>query len=1205
MKCMTTIEKVLILQRLLKELKFRKKAFLDIKEKMYSEIDKNLINFFEGRIYVKKIFDQILNDKTKVNTNEYILIPGDKNSLKNLYEPFYNFLFLLQNDNSLMLKLINLFENDKRYFKPLSEFIVHFLYVDIINCSFNDDRLILLIYLLLEKQIFPDNAKENNNSLKYSKDNILYHIFESMTRKIDIRNFLGNILNKYILKIENLRTNLSLDLNEVNKISNLIGKYLFQRFNSNYSIRENETHPKKKVSTNNLSKDLYSKINIEENPFLKRAKKITLTITKKFGKNIEIIPEKEKNDFDDFEFIDENGKIVELNDLIKKKVEFKKRKTGEKNEKPNDNEKKENKIDFNFEDLKIQKKLKSTPNNNLNKDKNKKKLEFKSFEIFKGKSDFDEKDQNEKNKIIIDIFFQENDITKEKIIKLIDEYNNNNSNNNVNSAMKEYLNNLLKQIDDEKQNKNSEEIFSTSIITEELIVRGANQNEEAFLQLMKNIRINYHIITKTIINIINEISKNASNFPDSIKCIFKMIDILLDKKHNKDNLSYFKNYMFKISFLIGNIIIPILKNPNYNGIISNIISDTTKKNLEIIYNIFDKIVTGQLFNRNNEKKNTSMVLYNKFIIETLPKIFEFVDNLKIDLELPDFINRLVNSIDNKKIHEKNINYNYFKQKPNESIQCQVLCFSLENIYIFGDIIISNKKALIDENENEEQKKILNEIFNNIEKTNDKKGKGENLINFMDEYSDEIKKGTYKYFYFCKILYKTEVENLLKSNSNSIKELNKNDLIKTFKNCLIEILSYENFDYLTEFNNLKASNLNKNKTKDKNIKLKGKNSLKSSLINTLESVDKDDASFKEIIFPKIKNNLIFEMNSDIDNQLIIFCTNYIRLNIDKLDQNYKNNNYSLLFDELILEIKNNIQILNSDILFEHYKKINEAEKINILESKYKSHIKELEKLEYIQYLYNNILLPYEFIIEKNKDDIITNIKYSSKSEIGKIDDMIKKFPDFRKYENEYDNILDIEKNANVPEAIKEYFTAMKTEINNEKFFKKFEEKEKKMIGYDLETYIFDKLYDKLFPTQRSEKDILIYNKCELSSTLEPENFFEKNEVFNETLINEASKYFEKLDEGITPDEKIKIYLKGFQIIKNLITFCTGEEENPSCNDTYPLLIYSMIIAKVKNLPTNVQYIKMYFNENFDDRSPKDLEAILLFIDEMLKIEELNK
>ena len=149
LKSMPTIEKVLMLQKILKELKFRKKAFLDTKEKMYSEIDKNLIQFFEGRIYTKKIFDHILNDDTKVHSTEYILIPGDKTSLKDLYEPFYNFLFLLQSDNSLMLKLIQLCKNYKRYFKPLSEFLVHFFYVDIINCSFNEDRLILLIYLLL------------------------------------------------------------------------------------------------------------------------------------------------------------------------------------------------------------------------------------------------------------------------------------------------------------------------------------------------------------------------------------------------------------------------------------------------------------------------------------------------------------------------------------------------------------------------------------------------------------------------------------------------------------------------------------------------------------------------------------------------------------------------------------------------------------------------------------------------------------------------------------------------------------------------------------------------------------------------------------------------------------------------------------------------------------------------------------------------
>ena len=455
---------------------------------------------------------------------------------------------------------------------------------------------------------------------------------------------------------------------------------------------------------------------------------------------------------------------------------------------------------------------------------------------------------------------------------------------------------------------------------------------------------------------------------------------------------------------------------------------------------------------------------------------------------------------------------------------------------------------------------------------------------MDDYLDEKQKETYKYFYFSKILYKNEIENILKSNS--VKELIKNDLIKTFKNCLIEILSYENFDYLTEFNSLKTSNLNKNK--NINLKLKRKNALKSSLLNTLESVDKDDASFKEVIFPKIENNLIFEMNSNIDNQLIIFCTNYIKLNMKNLLDNYTRENYSLLFYELIIETKNTIQLLSSDILFEHYKKINEAEKINILESKYKSQIKYLEKLQYTEYLYSTILLPYQFIIERDEKDIITNIKYSSKNNIGKIEDMIKKFPDFRTYENEYDNILDIEKNANVPEAIKEYFSEIKNKINNEELFDGLEEKEKNSIAFDLENYILNKLYDKLFPTQRSESDISIYEKCEKLSNIKPEKLIDKKAIINETLLKEASKYFEQLDEGITPKDKIKFIRGGLRIIENLITFGTGKLLSGS-DDIYPPLMYSMIIAKVKNLPTNVEYINMFLDKNICE----DLDIVACF------------
>ena len=103
---------------------------------------------------------------------------------------------------------------------------------------------------------------------------------------------------------------------------------------------------------------------------------------------------------------------------------------------------------------------------------------------------------------------------------------------------------------------------------------------------MKKIKINHRIISKIINNIISDISKNLVSFPYSIKCIFKIIDELLKKKYLSEkpyDISTYQIYMFKINFLIGNILLPIIKDPNYNGIISNdIMSEITKENLKII-----------------------------------------------------------------------------------------------------------------------------------------------------------------------------------------------------------------------------------------------------------------------------------------------------------------------------------------------------------------------------------------------------------------------------------------------------------------------------------------------------------------------------------------------------------------------------------------------------------------------------------------------
>ena len=218
-------------------------------------------------------------------------------------------------------------------------------------------------------------------------------------------------------------------------------------------------------------------------------------------------------------------------------------------------------------------------------------------------------------------------------------------------------------------------------------------------------------------------------------------------------------------------------------------------------------------------------------------------------------------------------------------------------------------------------------------------------------------------------------------------------------------------------------------------------------------------------------------------------------------------------------------------------------------------------------------------------------------MNNIENMINNFPDFRSYEKEYDNILDIEEKAEVPKAIKDYFSAMKILIKDDYLFDKLEEKEKREISYDLENYILNKLHDKIFPSQFSEEDLFIYQKCEKLYNMKPEQIIDNKKIINQNLLKEASKYFQKISIGITPKEKLDYMLKGLKIIQNLITLVTGKELMGS-DDIYESFFYSMCIAKIKNLSSNVQYINMYLNRNLGEgvynRISTDLEGALLFI-----------
>ena len=1151
-----TFDKVIMLQKLLKELSSNKTRFKKNINNFRDKINRKCYEYFKDKIYIKEILDYCSSNQIEEHTM-YILNENIQQYLdKDLYKIIYDFYFLLRNENYVMMEIIKLSNNDSNN-KNLSDFIVNFLYENLINSSFIQDELLLIIYLLLDDlffESFPDNInieKTNNNLLYQSLINpnsLLFHIFQSLTKKTDIRNYLSSILNKIILKLENYRNPLSPNLSIVNKFLEKREKNLLHSFIQFAGEENQETINKKKRS------DLSNKqngFNTKGNSYLKRANKIAL------GNSILV---NEQNNTE---------KIVTLNEKIN----------------PNTN----SSNDYKKED---------SGNVNENKDM----LNNKTSEEFDFNLNMESSDSNlSKKNVEIDPFFETNSVTlkslNDKLLEL-----KNKPISKTNSVMKEYVAYLIKRIEYEKikmcnidnnidemdididlYQKKDIEIFSTSMIIEELKSRGKIANEESFKQLMKKIIKNYKIITQIILNIIGKIKEHLVSSPYIIKYISKLLSILLLRKYTRvhnNQLTNLSIYIFKLNFFLGSIILPIIKNPEFNGIItSEIISQLTKDNLKIISDIFNKIISVDLFNKNDDP---FMTIFNQFIIDIMPQFFIMMENIDKNFIIPFWIKKVMTDKNNT----GNINYDYFKQNKYENIQYQSICFSWKDFMSILTLIIKNENNFMKNLKTVEHKNI----FQNLIKNKD-------IFSFL--FKSDEKNKIDEYFLLTKINYRDELWKKIKSilkdefSSKINDEKIDKDVVIFFKKCLLEILGYTK---IIEKDDFFSITLNNNQTiYDINFLYQNRNKNKNNNGNVLKSSEKD-LDFIKKIFPKIIENIKFEIGYNFENnnfQYLLFCCNYLNLNLNSLPNKYSRNNFNLLFNELIRETEFIIEYLKIDVLIQYYTKIKEIEKNNFVMSKYFSQIQSLEKLKCIEYFYNKIKLSNELNITKDSNGIITKIEYKPKNnEINlketnifeylknqdkPISYFIDDFPDFQKYQDENDNILDFEEKAEAPKAIYDYFSSLQKLIYKEKIIKKYDKDEIQRIIYDMQNYIFTLLYDKLFPSEPTKNDLFFYKKCSRLSFIKPENVIGNKNLINENLIKNAIENVNDIDDELTPVDKIKKLGKVVEIMQNLVAFSSGKSGLGVDDITEPL-IYIMIKSKPKNICSNYQYCELYLNPN---------------------------
>jgi len=1120
-KKLPTIQKIFIVQNLLKEMKSIKERFHDNKQKLIDKMDSNSFKYFKNSILIKQIYDYCGSEKLEVPLN-YSLSKDKIEELSKFEEENKNFVidffFELRNDNSLMIKIMN--EMSSEYYEQLSYFIVHFLYENPTFSSSSQDELILITYLIFENFI-PNFLRDLVNeemlmvNLEESKknENFLCYYFLAFTRKAEVRNYISSILYEKIIELENSKRAFNLQIRNIHK-----------------SIIEEE------------------KEKVKKEEFKKKNSTFNLQV------------------------------YAKIEQIVKNEATLHKSILAE-----NSNELKNDKYNLNLKP-RYSSDLSNSKNNKLNNDKNEK----------------------------LENFFKSNDFTKVVLSKLLADLNNK-KRDEIEDAYMEYLILLKNQY----THNHNIEIFSNFMIADAFKNTKINQ-EKCTIEEINNMYVkNFEKITEFVLDIFKRIDNNISSIPYILKCIFYIVNQLIKNKFSdegRDKISLYQNYMLKIRIFMGGFILPILENPIYNGIVTDsIISNTTSDNLNIIFHIFEKFILGNLFNITsivNDKKDEILYsIFNKFIIDKMPFLFMIIKKIDNDInnnfEPPIVLKNLLNSKDKN----KNVNYNYFEINKNENIRYQSMCFSFSDLMMFVNTL-EKKNSISDKKESNllvKYKKIFNEKHLQDEKENKKEYIFLSKISYRESFLKDIKSVTEDHF---EIYFK----NQNKSNSQNTKEG-----IQRFKKCLINILIYINILHKENFNPfIKRKDdlyLNCNSEVNKIFKFRklmtyGETNFEekrysvSSLIDPIlrrKTIKKalaedtfEDADFLRQIFPRIIDNIKYEIGDNYDNkklEKIIFCVSYLEIFIKDLPEEYKNNNFGKLFFDIMLDVEKLIKSLQNNILNQFYIKLREGEKLNSVISNYSSQIKNLEKFVCIGYLFNSLSIKNPFESEEKEDNSQGSVKEGSP-----ISNFIKDFPDYRREEKETNDIIEEENKKDIPKILKTYFKEIKDKVKDTKIISNFSVAEFSSICYELENYILFRLHEKLFPLHQSKKDIFIYKKCCRLSFIKPENYIKEKIMMNENLLKTAKEYINAMDDKFTPVDKIKMFGKAFQILQSSITFSTGRTDL-GIDDTLPSLIYIILKSQPKKLNTNYNYCKNYINPELER---KEYGILLMQIGMSIKV-----
>ena len=692
-------------------------------------------------------------------------------------------------------------------------------------------------------------------------------------------------------------------------------------------------------------------------------------------------------------------------------------------------------------------------------------------------------------------------------------------------------------------------------------------------EVLASYQIDFIKVIKILDAFFKSLKKNLYLLPYSVKCICKMIFLMIKKKLKDLNIAEQNAYISK--FFFHRLFAPIFENPGVGAFINNfIISGVTQHNLKIISLIIKQLFSGKFFIDGWDKGDYTP--FNWYFIDKIQEVYNFFENVT-QVTLPSFIIKLINDE-----LPDNYEYNYFKENPEEGIFHRSICFSFKDLCVILNNMKEAKDKLFPDNEKLAFKKTFEKLINRTNTAEIDKIKKRIEYNMIKLYDPKKKK--------------------------EIKEIKGYPILKFF--LISDILTNQKFTKLFSINQEKASfTLQELPISDieednkKNNIIKVKNFICTILNNyrTLVKTDFIEDSANDTLnillqlkkFMKISN---FVIDGSIPSEWYVdSLIEYLK----KIPPDLAVNDYDILYKQIESHINVSMKDLDFETLSVILGKVKFCKRGKAYYEKMKTLLVDIELNEKVQNIVEKepITVELEFKYNNKNKELKIEKSYKKDIQFKSLDNMIfeeetqrtyfcrtikaftKRFPNLAKYQQIIEKSLnDMEKDLKLTQKISNYFNIIKdclmsknSSINNLVGSDEFNDISEKI--YD---YVMEKLYDKLFPKQPDPLDNQIFNQCQLLSWTEPKHFIKsKTNLVFDSFLPDVIHYFKEIDKQKSPRQKLIYMTKIFESISNVVKFSGGGQTG--VDDIMPILNYAFIKAKPPHMISNCKYMELFIGE----------------------------